>query len=37
LLRLLHIAGLRVSEIAELKWRDLQPRTDGGRVTVFGS
>jgi hypothetical protein len=28
--------GLRVSEIAELKWRDLQPRTDGGQVTVFG-
>src|SRR5260370_11521891 len=36
LLRLLYIAGLRVSEIAELKWRDLQPRTDGGQVTVFG-
>jgi integrase/recombinase XerD len=36
LLRLLYIAGLRVSEIADLKWRDLQPRTDGGQVTVFG-
>jgi integrase/recombinase XerD len=36
LLRLLYIAGLRVSEIAELKWRDVQPRTDGGQVTVFG-
>jgi integrase/recombinase XerD len=36
LLRLLYIAGLRVSEIAELKWRDLQPRTDGGQMTVFG-
>src|SRR6266849_2642909 len=35
-LRLLYIAGLRVSEIAKLKWRDLQPRTDGGQVTVFG-
>ena len=36
LLRLLYIAGLRVSEIADLIWRDLQPRTDGGQVTVFG-
>jgi integrase/recombinase XerD len=36
MLRLLYIAGLRVSEIADLKWRDLQPRTDGGQVTVFG-
>lgn len=36
LLRLLYIAGLRVSEISDLKWRDLQPRADGGQVTVFG-
>lgn len=36
LLRLLYIAGLRVSEIAALTWHDLQPRTDGGQVTVFG-
>jgi len=36
LLRLLYVAGLRVSELAELKWRDLQPRDDAGQVTVFG-
>ena len=32
----MYIAGLRVSEIVDLKWRDLQPRTDGGQVTIFG-
>lgn len=36
LLRLLYVAGLRVSEIAELKWRDLQARDETGQVTVFG-
>jgi site-specific recombinase XerD len=36
LLRLLYIAGVRVSDIAALTWRDLQPRTEGGQVTVFG-
>ena len=36
LLRLLYYSGLRVSEIAALSWRDLQPRTEGGQVTVFG-
>ncbi len=36
LLRLLYRAGLRVSEIASLCWRDLQTRDDGGQVTVFG-
>ena len=36
LLRLLYAAGLRVSELCELKWRDLQPRGEGGQVTVYG-
>jgi integrase/recombinase XerD len=36
LLRLLYIAGVRVSEIAALTWRDLQPRSEGGQVNVFG-
>jgi integrase/recombinase XerD len=36
LLRLLYVAGLRVSELAALKWRDLVARDDAGQVTVFG-
>ena len=36
LLRLLYAAGLRISEACALAWRDLQPRDDGGQVSVFG-
>lgn len=36
LIRLLYSAGLRVSELCALKWRDLQPRGDAGQITVFG-
>jgi integrase/recombinase XerD len=36
MLRLLYTSGVRVSELAELKWCDLMPRSEGGQVTVFG-
>jgi len=36
LLRLLYVAGLRVGELAALRWRDVQPRSDAGQVTAFG-
>ncbi len=37
LLRLLYAAGVRVSELCALHWRDVQPREDGaGQVTVYG-
>jgi site-specific recombinase XerD len=36
LVRLLYFAGLRVSELCGLKWRDLKSRGDGGQITVFG-
>jgi integrase/recombinase XerD len=35
-LTLLYAAGLRVSELCELSWRDLQPNRDSGQITVFG-
>ena len=36
LVRLLYFAGLRVSELCALKWRDLKARGEGGQITVFG-
>lgn len=33
---LLYAAGLRISELAALKWRDCIPRDSGGQVTVEG-
>ena len=36
MLRLLYGAGLRISEVASLRWRDAQPRDDAGQITVFG-
>lgn len=36
MLTLLYAAGLRVSELCSLKWRDVMPRSDAGQITVFG-
>jgi integrase/recombinase XerD len=36
LLRLLYSAGLRVSELCALSWRDAQERGDAGQVVVYG-
>jgi site-specific recombinase XerD len=36
LLRLVYGAGLRISEVCGLKWRDLQPRGDAGQATIYG-
>ena len=36
LLTLLYASGVRVSELCELRWRDMQPNKDGGQITVFG-
>lgn len=36
ILKLLYIAGLRVSELTQLEWRSLQPRDVGGQVLVYG-
>ena len=36
LIRLLYVAGLRVSEAIGLRWLDLQERIEAGQVTVIG-
>ena len=37
IIRLLYAGGLRVSELCNLKWRDLKARKEGGgQITVFG-
>lgn len=36
ILQLLYFAGLRVSELCQLRWKDLQQREESGQVTVFG-
>lgn len=36
LLRLLYASGGRVSEIVNLRWRNVQPNGDSGQITVLG-
>jgi integrase/recombinase XerD len=36
MLRLLYAAGLRVSELCALRWRDVVERGDAGQLTVYG-
>lgn len=36
ILMTLYGLGLRVSELCSLCWKDLQPRADGGQLTVYG-
>jgi integrase/recombinase XerD len=36
ILRLLYLGGLRISELCDLRARDLAPRDDSGQITVLG-
>jgi len=36
LLRLLYIAGLRISEACNLRWQDATARDDAGQITIMG-
>jgi integrase/recombinase XerD len=36
ILTLLYATGVRVSELCELRWLDLQPNGSSGQITVFG-
>lgn len=36
LMQLMYVAGVRVSEIAGLRWRDAIAHRSGGQITVFG-
>jgi site-specific recombinase XerD len=36
LLRTLYVCAGRISEVCAASWRDLQPREDGGQITLFG-
>jgi integrase/recombinase XerD len=36
LFRTIYAAGLRVSEVCQLRWRNLAPRGESGQITVFG-
>jgi len=36
IIKMLYYTGIRVSELASLKWSDLQSRHEGGQLTVLG-
>lgn len=36
IIKTLYYTGIRVSELASLKWKNLQSRNDGGQLTVLG-
>ena len=36
IIKTLYYTGIRVSELASLKWKDLQSRNEGGQLTILG-